>query len=77
MSKRNRSYSTAKVVKDPMHVGTISAEELRKMEQAGRRKQRLILETRPGSGIHGEVDKRSKHRADRRNGKRAVRNWEV
>jgi ribosomal protein L44E len=75
MPRKNRTYAPSAERKDPHHVGTIEASTLRKFEKAGRRMLRVALETRPGAGAHGEPNKRSKHRADRRNGKNETRNW--
>jgi hypothetical protein len=76
MAKKQRSYENNKKEKNPNHVGTITHEQQRKWQRAAVRMQRIAMETHPGQGVHGDVSKRSKNRADRRDGKRQTRTWD-
>jgi len=75
VAKNKRMHTTAKEKRSRFFVGTIEADQIRKIEQASRGKRILALVTRSGQGAHG-VDKCAKHRLDRRDGRKQVRNWQ-
>lgn len=74
---KNRTHEVRqKNRKDPLHVGTISSEQLRKMDNAQRRKERIESGVNPfsGSGVHGG-GKRERNRKDRRDARQQTRDW--
>ena len=60
--------------KNSNHIGTISADDLRKMDNRARREIRIAsgINTASGSGVHGG-NKQQLSRRDRRDGKQALR----
>jgi len=63
--------------KDPLHCGTITKAEIRKMDRAAAREERIASGINPvsGCGIHGG-NQEARNRRDRREGKRQVRHWQ-
>lgn len=74
MSKKNRMHSVSVKKKSSTHVGTISSEELRRMDNAARRRERIESGISPasGTGPHGG-SKTAKNRKSRREGKVNIR----
>jgi hypothetical protein len=70
--KGSRPVSTKKQT-DKMFVGTITAEQIRKMQKASERQQRIESGVRQtGSGVHGG-GKREVNRRERKSWKQDVR----
>jgi hypothetical protein len=63
--------------KNPLHCGTITADEIRKMDRAAAREERIASGISPtsGCGAHGG-NQRTLNRRDRREAKRQARNWQ-
>ncbi|MCC7531462.1 MAG: hypothetical protein IT342_23365 [Candidatus Melainabacteria bacterium] len=75
MAKHRTHEVRQKVRKDPNHVGTITREQILKMDRAGRRQERIEsgINTMSGSGVHGG-GKRDRNRKDRREGRQQIKN---
>lgn len=74
MAKQRTHEVRAKNKKSATHCGTISAEDIRKMDNANRRKERIASGINPssGSGIHGG-GKKERNRKDRRESRQQTR----
>ena len=75
MAKHRTHEVRQKAGKDPSHVGTITSEQLRAMDRATRRQERIEsgINTMSGSGVHGG-GKRDRNRKDRREGRQQIKN---
>jgi hypothetical protein len=75
MAKHRTHEVRQKDRKDPNYVGTITKEQLLKMDRAGRRLERIEsgINAGSGSGVHGG-GKRERNRKDRREGRQQIKN---
>lgn len=75
MAKQKTHEVRQKDRKNPLHVGTITKEDLLKMGRAGRRQERIEsgINTMSGCGVHGG-GKRDRNRKDRRDSRQQIRN---
>ncbi len=74
MAKQRTHEIRAKKKTSATHCGTITAEEIRKMDNASRRQQRIATGHNPasGTGIHGG-GKKERNRKDRRESRQQTR----
>jgi hypothetical protein len=72
-----RMHEVKAKTKNPNCIGTISAEDLRKMDNRARREIRIAsgINTASGSGVHGG-NKQQLNRRDRRAGKDQLRRFQ-
>lgn len=74
MGKKNRLHTVSTKTKSATHCGTITSEDIRKMDNAQRRRERIESGISPasGTGPHGG-NKTARNRKSRREGKVNIR----
>lgn len=75
MAKHRTHEVRQKDRKNPNHVGTITKEQILKMDRAGRRQERIEsgINAMSGCGVHGG-GKRKRNRKERSEGRQQIRN---